>query len=176
MAVVPGLNHAPGEHKVPHVQICHLSYEALHSLQPSQVFVRVLPQEDGPLWTDGVPRFVHLVSTASSFNPECSEAGARLPGEAEAGAEGGEGRQVEEAAVAAQVEGDPTVLLTPHVELIVVRGAVGEEDDLTLFRELSGHSHAKGEGPEAHLFLRNQGHEAEVSLIGEDQDFVTQTH
>lgn len=30
--IVPGLDHAPGEHKVPHVQVGHLSHEALHGL------------------------------------------------------------------------------------------------------------------------------------------------
>lgn len=176
MPIVPGLDHAPGEHKVPHIQIGHLSHEALHSLQSPQVFVRVLPQEDGAFWTDGVPRLVDLVSAAFSLHPEGSQAGARLPGEADAGAEGGDGWQVEEDAVTAHVEGDASVLLTPHVELVVVSGAVSKQDDLALLREFSGHTHAESEGPQPHLLLWDQGHEAEVRLIREDQDFVCQTH
>lgn len=43
VTVVPGLDHAPGENVVPHVQICHLSYKALRGLQTPEVFVRVLP-------------------------------------------------------------------------------------------------------------------------------------
>lgn len=140
------------------------------------MFVWVLPQKDGALWTDGVPGFVDLVSAPLPFHPKSSEAGARLPGQAEAGAEGGEGRQVEESAVAAHVEGDASVLLTPHVELVIVSCAVGEQDDLPLFRQLSGHTHAESEGPQPHLLLRDQGHETEVRLIREDQDFLAQTH
>ena len=176
VAVVPGLDHAPGEHEVPHVQVGHLPYEALHGLQTPQVLVLVLPQEDGALWTDGVSGLVDLVGAPLALHPEGCEACARLPGEAEAGAEGGEGGQVEQDAVPAHVEGDASVPLPPHVELVVVGGAVGEQDDLPLVRQLGGHAHAEGEGPQAHLLLRDQGHEAEVRLIGEHQDLLTQTH
>lgn len=176
MSVVPGLDHAPGEHKVPHVQIRHLANEALPGLQTPQVFVCILPQEDGAFGTDAVPGFVDLVGAAFPIHPEGREAGARVPGEAEAGAEGGDGRQVEEDAVAAHIEGDAPVALTPHVQLVVVGGAVGEQDDLTVLRQLRGHPHAEGEGPQPHLLLRDQGHEAEVSLVREHQDFVAQTH
>lgn len=175
VSVVPGLDHAPGEHKVPHIQIGHLSNKALHGLQASQVFVRVLPQEDGAFWTDRVPRFVNLVGAAFPLHPKGCEAGRRLPGQTEAGAEGGEGRQVKEGPVTAQIEGDASVLLTPNVELVVVIGAVGKQDDLPLLRQISGHTHAQSEGAQLHLLLRDQGHEAEVRLIRKDQDFVGQT-
>lgn len=176
VTVVPGLDRAPGENMVPHVQIRHLSYKALHGLQPPEVFVRVLPQQDAAVGTDGVPRFVDLVGAAFAINPKRCQARARFPSQAEAGAEGGERRQVEEGAVAAHVEGDASIFLSPHVQLVVVGGAVGEEDDLALLRELGGHTHAEREGLQGHLLLRDQGHEAEVRLIGKDQDFVWQTH
>lgn len=168
VSVVPGLDHAPGEHKVPHIQIGHLSNKALHGLQASQVFVRVLPQEDGAFWTDRVPRFVDLVGAASPLHPKGSEAGRRLPGQTEAGAEGGEGGQLKEDPVTAHIEGDASVLLTPNVELIVVSGAVGKQDDLPLLRQLSGHTHAESEGAQLHFLLRDQGHEAEVRFIRKD--------
>lgn len=176
VSIVPALDHAPGEHRVPHVQICHFPHKALRGLQGPQVFVWVLPQEDGALWTDGVTGFVDLVGAALPVHPKGGEAGARLPGEAEAGPEGGEWRQVEEDAIATQVKGDAPVLLTPHVEFIVVSCAVGEQDDLSVLRQLGGHTHAEGEGPQPHLLLRDQGHVAEVSLVREDQNFVAQTN
>lgn len=161
---------------VPHVQIRQLSYKALRGLQTPEVFVRVLPQEDAAVGTDGVPGFVHLVGAAFPIDPKRCEASARLPRQAEAGAESGERRQVKEGAVTTHVEGDASIFLSPHVQLIIVGGAVGEEDDLALLWQLSGHTHAQREGLQGHLLLRDQGHEAEVRLIGKDQDLVWQTH
>lgn len=174
MPVVPGLDHAPRKHRVPHVHISHLPHKALRGFQSSKVSVRVLTQQDGPLRMDAVTGFVDLVGAALPFQPESGETRTRLPGEANAGAEGAERRQVEEDAVATQVEGDAAVLFTPHVELVVVGRAVGEQDDLPLLRQLGGYSHAEREGSEGHLLLGDQGHEAEVRLIREDQDLLTQ--
>lgn len=74
VAVVPGLDRAPGENMVPHVQIRHLSDKTLHGLQTPEVFVRVLPQQDAAVGTDGVPRFVDLVSAAFAINPKRCQA------------------------------------------------------------------------------------------------------
>lgn len=176
MPVVPGLDHAPGQHKVPHVEVGHLPYEALRCLQAPEVLVWVLAQENSALGTGGVSGLVHLVGAALPVEPEGGEAGAGLPGETEATAEGGDWGQMEEDAIAAQVEGDASVLLAPHVELVIVGRAVGEQDDLPLVLQLGGHAHAEGEGPQLHLLLGDQGHEAEVCFVGKDQDFVVQAH
>lgn len=176
MTVVPGLDHAPGENVVPHVQIRHFSHKALRGLQTPEMFVRVLPQEDAAIGTDRVPGFVDLVGAAFPIDPKGSEAGARFPSQAEVGAESGERRQVKEGAIAAEIEGDSSIFFSPHVQLIVVGGAVGEENNLPLLWQLSGHTHAEREGLQGHFLLRDQGHEAEVRLIGKDQDLVRQTH
>lgn len=175
MTVVPGLDHAPGENVVPHVQIRHLSHKALRGLQAPEVFVRVLPQEDAAIGTDCVSGFVDLVGAAFPIHPKGGEARAGFPSQAEVGAEGGERRQVKEGAVAAEIEGDSSIFFSPHVQLVVVGGAVGEENNLPLLRQLSGHTHAEREGLQGHFLLRDQGHEAEVRLIGKDQDLVRQT-
>ena len=117
----------------------------------------LLPQEDGP-------RLVQLVGAAAAVHPEGSQPSTGLPGEAETCFEGGDGRQVEESAIAAQVEGDAAIFLVPHVELVVVGGAVGKQDDLPLDFQLSGHTHAQSERAQAHFLLGDEHHEAEVCL------------
>lgn len=102
MFVMQGLDLASGQHIVPHVEVSHFPHKALHCLQVSQVFVRVLPEEDGPLGPDGVARLVHLVGAAAAVHPKGSQPGKGLPGEAETCSEGGDGRQVEESTIAAR--------------------------------------------------------------------------
>lgn len=118
---------------------------------------------------------VDLERASAAIHPECGEACARGPGEAQVRAERGERRQVEEGAVSAQVERHAPVFLAPHVQLVVVRRAVRKQDDLPLALELGGHAHAEREGRQTHGLLRGQLHIAEVSLIREEEHLATQT-
>lgn len=83
---------------------------------------------------------------------------------------------MEKRPIAAEIEGHAAVFLSPHVQLVVVGRAVGEQDDLTLALELRRHAHAQGERWKAQGFLRCEFNKTEVCLIGEQKDFATETH
>lgn len=66
--------------------------------------------------------------------------------------------------------------LAPHVELFVVCGAVGKQDDLPLAFQLGGHTHTQSERAQAHFILGDEHHEAEVCLIRKDQYLPAQAN
>lgn len=89
---VQGFNLIPGEHVIPHVQVCELAGETLHRLKVAQVFIGVLAEQRGAPRADAVTRFVELKRAAPPVHPEGGEPGAWRPGEAQVNPEGGERR------------------------------------------------------------------------------------